>query len=64
MGYHPPIIETQMERNLENEMEAGILQLFIGIRASLNKGSLCWVPEVRMMVYWGLYLSISFPSLE
>ena len=37
MGIYPPIMENQMEKKMENEMETRIMQGFLGILSySLN----------------------------
>ena len=33
-GYYPLVMENQMEKNMEHEMETGIIWWFIGIRGS------------------------------
>ena len=49
------MVENQMEKNMENEMETGVIQGFRGMRVSQNWGYHFGVPIIRTIVYWGLY---------
>ena len=40
---------------MENDMETGVIQGFIGMRVSQNWGYHFGVPITRTVVYWGLY---------
>ena len=48
----PKIMENQMEKNMENEMET---LLYRGLQGFPKLGYLCVVPITRNIIFWGLY---------
>ena len=49
-GYHSPIMENQMEKKMENEMETGNIWGIMGFRVYQNYGYLLGIP-IRTIVY-------------